>query len=263
MRGFYFPEGSEIKYLVVRDADFTKASLAGDWIQECTFDKVIFEGAKLTDISEHGNTFIRCSFADTSFVQAGLGYDGTSCNQCKFERAKFGKAVFIRAEFDDCRFLNCDLKGVDFNASSFTNCTFDGRLEGVWFRGGFELASDLKEFGTPRKNTMKNVSFAEASLWGVNFSNHCDLSSIIIPSDGKHELYDDWELRLSLLAKTAESWSDPDRKETDIFVKSYLTHAEEQRWFLLNHEEIMEEFGAALGRKILDTLGKDGSTGRA
>ena len=238
----------------VRLADFSEASLEHTWIENCIFENVCFDHADLSQMSDLGNSFKNCTFVGTSFVEAGIGYDGSSYDNCKFNQANFRRAVFARAEFNNSRFINCKLKGVDFNASSFVDCEFTGKLEDVWFRGGFAFDGDIREFGVPRKNTMANVSFKNASFWWGNFTNGCDLSSIILPSEGSYRLYTDWKNRLEALKQKVEEWPPEERAKANIFVESYLVHASDQYWFLLNLDDIVEYYGNRLAGKIIDTL---------
>ncbi len=186
--------------------------------------------------------------------EAAIGHKGTSYHDCVFDRTDFRKAMFIRAEFDKCMFRNTKSKGIDFNASSFVNCSFHGKLEDVWFRGTFPLRDMMAEFGFPRKNQMENINFEEASLWSVTFSNDCDLSTIVMPSSGEYRKYCNWEKRLVALDKKASELTAEDRKEAKVFASSHLVHARDQDWFILNCEEIIEEFGEQLGRWIIETL---------
>jgi fluoroquinolone resistance protein len=178
VRGLQVPDGMRILSRHVKDADFSWGFIRLAWIQNCVFENVRFDNATI-DTADHGNRFTGCSFVGTSF-QDGIGYRGSSYNNCRFEKVDFRRSVFTRADMNDCIFSDCKLKGVDFNASSFVNCMFEGKLEDVWFRGGFPLPVNVTDFGEPRPNRMQGVSFANASLWGITFSNGCDLSSVVV-----------------------------------------------------------------------------------
>lgn len=129
----------------------------------------------------------------------------------------------------------------------------------VWFRGTYQIASDRDRFGEPRPNKMERVSFKEASLWGTMFSNGCDLSTVTIPDDGNHVLYSDWPDRLEGVRRASTSWPDEERAEASMYVKSHLVHAGDQRWNIVNTEEIREEFSCA-GEKIVSALNRGPST---
>jgi hypothetical protein len=146
------------------------------------------------------------------------------------------------------------LHGVDFGASSFVHCEFSGKLQSVWFRGGFPLESDIQHFGVPRKNVMASVSFEKASLWGMTFSDHCDLSTIVMPSEGSYRLYNEWHNRLERLKQEIDNWPHELQREAHIFADVYLVHAEDQDWYLLNCDEVIIDEGEELGTRIINAL---------
>jgi uncharacterized protein YjbI with pentapeptide repeats len=124
-----------------------------------------------------------------------------------FDRSQFRRASFIRAEFDHCTFHNCNLKSMFFMASSFVESSFEGILDDIVFQGGYSYPTDEAQFGTARKNTMEHVSFKKATLHYVDFRCHCDLSTVVLPEDGKHFLYDDWYGRLDSTKNVVLTWS--------------------------------------------------------
>ncbi|WP_108246748.1 pentapeptide repeat-containing protein [Muricauda brasiliensis] len=247
----------KINRLRVTDADFTESSFSSSFINKSVFQNSIFGKVDFTDFSDSGNEYKACLFSRCRFQKSAIGYKGSNYVNCTFESCNFSGAVFIRGEFDNCKFLNCNLKNIDFNGSSFTNCTFEGKLEGVWFRGGYGFEQDIKEFGKPRKNKMSNVSFENATLIGVNFSNDCELSSVKLPLVGKYKLFDDWNYRLEKLSKEIENWPEQKRNEANIFVSSHLVHSKKQKWFILNIEEVIDDFGKEVTNEMIYILAKD------
>lgn len=253
-RGFHIDEYMMVKNVTSCDLDLSHCSLSSLWIENCTFENVNFRNADLRGISDLGNTFKNCFFTGTKFQTACLGYKGSSYRNCTFDAAKFNRAVFTRAEFDECSFINCKLKGVDFKASSFVDCAFVGKLDDVWFRGGFPLESLITEFGQPRRNRMMNVSFQDAILHDITFSDCCDLSTIVVPREGNYRHYSSWKKRLEKLVHTIPLWPENERSEATIFFSSYIRHADHQDWYLLNVEDIEQEFSKVLAAKIIDVL---------
>lgn len=244
----------KIVKLEIEKADLSHSSFYGSWIEKSILKDVFFEKTGFEEISDKGNLFENISFINCKFNKAGLGYDGSQFVNCKFERTGFTGAVFIRSEFQGCVFDCCKLNGVDFNASSFEECSFIGKLDGVWFRGKYPLASNVKEFGEAIKNQMKNVSFEEAILEGVNFSNECDLSNVQIPKTGRYQIFDNWASRLKKLKTKIGGWPMLQRMEAEIFTDSYLVHAKTQDWFLINIEEIEQGFGVDVAQNIITVL---------
>ena len=218
------------------------------------FEDVRFNNAEMSGVADHGNIFKDCRFEETTFRKAVVGYRGSAYQGCLFDGSEFRRSSFVRPEFDDCQFAHCRLKGVDFNASSFVHCSFAGVLEDVWFRGEFPMPSAAKQFGNPRRNEMKKVSFENAELHDLTFSDRCDLSSIVLPTRGDYRLYGSWKARLDRLGSLGERWSSRDRGEVQTFVYSYGVHAKKQDWWLINCEDVRKEYGQELGNQILQGL---------
>lgn len=75
-----------------------------------------------------------------------------------------------------------------------------------------------------------------------------------MPSEGDYRKLSDLGEGLKAVAATAEGWAPEQRAEAQVFVNSYTAVAENQRWFILNCDEIREEFGVELGDKIISAL---------
>ena len=244
----------EINGILTENADFSFSKFNSSWIKGSRFKGVKFENCDFSEISDFENEYTDVEFSKSKFHRAALGYKGSSFTQCRFDYTAFSQAVFIRGEFDHCIFSNCKLKGCDFNASSFESCKFIGKLDSVWFRGGFALGSDELHFGKPKKNRMKNVSFEDAELVGVTFSNNCDLSTIKLPEQGIYHLFDHWNERLHWVRSSIDKWPKDQRDKVDLFVYVHSVHSKTQDWYLLNEEEIQHEYGQTVGKSIIDCL---------
>jgi fluoroquinolone resistance protein len=254
LRYLSLSDQTELRKIVFRNADLSVVQFNGAWIERCTFENIRSDGGAWKNVAEHGNTFMDCTFIKTDFRDAILGYKGSQFHRCKFADANFQRSQFIRPEFNDCVFKDCHFGNVDFNASSFERCEFSGEVRSVWFRGGFALPSQSERFGTPRPNRMLNVSFAHATLVDVTFSNHCDLSSVVPPSDSDHRLFRDWKSCLLKLQSTVQSWPNDERMAGELFCKTHLTHAQAQESYILSFIDLMEVYGT-VAPKIWDSLG--------
>lgn len=254
LRGLILPERTELRRITFRFADFTGAILKHTMFELSVFSDVCFDNGAFQMAAVGGGTFEKCSFRNTNFRRAVLGYRGTRFTQCLFERADFIQTGFIRPEFDDCCFDNCIFSGVDFRGSSFERCEFRGEVRGVWFRGGFPLASFTERWGEPRSNRMNFVSFKHAKLMDITFSDHCDLSSIIPPEDGRHAVFDRWPERIKSVFELSRAWSEPSKKQGENFYTSYETHARKQDWYLMGVDELMNQFGKEPGMRIWQGL---------
>lgn len=171
--------------------NFTAADLRGLRLTGAGFDDCVFDAANLSAMRQWRSTFEDCTFVRTDLSDAAFGADGAHYRRCLFDRAVFTGASFIRPEFSECSFQSCKLKGTDFNMSRFEQCSFSGKLSDVRFNGNIDDALRVKAFGRARPNEMCNVDFSEAVFDYVSFDNGCDLSTVVLPSDGWHVLLTD------------------------------------------------------------------------
>ncbi|SHM02948.1 pentapeptide repeat-containing protein [Myroides odoratimimus] len=243
-----------IRKLKVCDADFSFSMFNDCWVEKSLFERCYFEKVDFSSFSDHGNIFKECVFKNCKFNGAVVGYDGTKFLECEFIQCNFPKAIFIRPEFVGVFFKNSRIKGLDFNASSFEECDFEGQLNDIWFRGGFPLKSDDKEFGSPKKNEMKNVSFVNAELHDLTFSDHCKLLNVKINTSGKYYKFDRWSERLLLMKESISNWNVEEQREIEIFINVYSVHAQNQEWYILNIEDVEREYGKEIAYKIVSFL---------
>jgi uncharacterized protein YjbI with pentapeptide repeats len=206
-------EESKIKNCECTNIDFSFSSFKNCWIENSLFEKCLFKKVDFSDFSDHKNNFNECTFIECNFNSSGIGYDGSEFLECIFDNCKFTKTIFNRPEFIGVIFKNCRIKNIDFNASSFEDCSFEGELDDVWFRGGFPTKSQVEYFGEPKVNKMKNVSFENAELRDLTFSNNCDLSLVKINPSDKYYKFDNWKKRLEVLKSESSIWGDKEKKK--------------------------------------------------
>lgn len=225
--------------------DFSKSSFAHSnriyWIENRIFINSIFYKTIFRALSEHGNEFYSCMFENINFKNAIIGYDSSCYTYCTFKKVKFG--AFIKPQFRDCKFINCDFYDVDFQASNFENCEFIGNLDNVWFRGGFPTESLKKEFGNAKQNKMLNVSFEDAILHDVTFSDNCDLSTVLFPKQGKYLFFDNWDEQLDLIMnECTANKSMTIRNDIVSFVEIHKVHSANQKYYILNVVDLLKEY---------------------
>jgi uncharacterized protein YjbI with pentapeptide repeats len=261
VRGLVLPERSDLRRITFKSADLTGSVLRRIWFEGSIFVDVVFDDASLRTISEARDTFERCRFLRTSFRDAVIGHHGSRFKDCHFEKADFMQASFIRAEFNECCFDNCTFSGVNFQASSFERCEFRGEVRGVWFHGEYQISSILEQFANPRPNRMTSVSFKNATLFDVNFSDGCDLSSVLPPEDGRHALFDRWQERVKLLFEQSRAWPEPCRRQAEIFYESVRskpnadgTLPKPQEWYLIALDDLANQHGRESGMRIWEAL---------
>lgn len=254
LRGLSLPEGITLRGQAVHSVDLGGATLVGTWLETCTFVDVVFDNVAAMEVADHGNRFKDCSFSKTDFRVARLGYRGSQFLRCTFVKANFRRAGFIRPEFDDVDFTDCRLQGVDFNGASFRRCTFSGEVRDVWFRGGYGFPGQYDSFGRPRHNTMEDVSFENARLSGVTFSDGCELGTVKLPLDGSCYRFDRWRERLERLRDIGETRAAEEREEIMAFCYVHLVHAATQDAYILSEPELRAEYGERTAREILGQL---------
>lgn len=206
----------------------------------------------MTDFIDRDNTFEACTFVRADLRGSSIGYLGSLYQGCNFDWARLAGASFIRP-----RFVRCSFKGhfreVDFGASSFRDCKFSGRLEGGWFRNGFQHPELTKEFGKAEINRMDGVDFTDAVLWGVSFSGDVDLSNVKLPADGQHVLFKDWPASFERVRRTST-------RETAIqsalegFVEIFAGSARRQHHYILNTAFVASVVGAEGARFVIERL---------
>lgn len=243
-----------VKMCEFQNVDFSFSSFKNSWVENNIFENCRFSKVDFSDVSDHNNNFKGCFFSDCKFNSAAIGFGGTRFYKCILENCKFSKTIFTRPEFVEVVFKNCKIKNIDFNASSFENCSFEGELNDVWFRGSFPLKSDEEYYGYPKLNEMKNVSFENADLKDLTFSDNCDLSTVKIKQSDDYYKFDKWKERLLCLLKSSESWTEKEKKEAKIFTDTYLVHASFQQWYIVNKTDVIEEHGNELALKIINQL---------
>ncbi|MDF3059386.1 MAG: hypothetical protein K0R17_3601 [Rariglobus sp.] len=254
LRGLVLSPNVTMRRVQMKKVDLTGASFNKAWLEACYFEEVFFNDISAMGIADHGNRFVGCSFVGANLKEAALGYRGSKFQRTTFVEADFRRTVFIRPEFDWVTFSDCRLEGADFNASSFSQCAFSGNVKDVWFRGGFALPGDVDQFGSPRVNKMTGVSFERARLSGVTFSDGCDVSTITLPGDGSCIRLDRWRFRLEKLLEFAATRSREERKEIEIFCRSYLVHAPFQDEYIISTRDVYADYGEVVAPIILEGL---------
>lgn len=254
-RGFPFQEAisqsqdqhRDVVGWAFREVDFSQADFSNLSFVNCTFENVLLDKSNHRGGSEHGCRFTGSSFAGADLRQRVIGYDGSVYHGCDFGNSDLRGTAFIRPEFNDCRFERSVLQGVDFNGSSFESCTFSGTLHSVWFRNGFPSRRHRKLFGTPRPNHMANVDFSEAELRDVVFTGGIDLSTVSIPTDGRHHLFDRWNSRLRCaLDRLSDTQINEDNDVADLlrFLLRQAEGKQVQKWYILNVDDLRNLAGA-------------------
>lgn len=169
--------------------DFSYADFSGRYMRKCEFYDCIFDNVKMLDIQEE-----QCSFRDCIFRKGiyggSLGEGESHYENVQFQSVKMHGTQMWWPNFEDCLFQNCNLRGTDFGGARFKNVKFVGKVDNVWFRG--KVPDRYKEDCRWRPEIDERwdqvfpmeVDFSEATLSDLTISNLCDLSEVVLPSDG-------------------------------------------------------------------------------
>ena len=232
--------------------DLVGADLDGlDWSRS-TFRETDFSRANMQGFIDRGNVYQKCLFINSNLSGATMGFDGSHFVDCKFEGTKFQRTTFVRPTFERCSFA-ADLNNVNFEASAFVECSFAGRIESGWFRNGYQHFALVETFGKPPTNTMANVDFSDAILWGVGFSGNLDLSTVIMPRDGKHYFFDRWPYRLRRLSVTSPADAGLSRAVEE-FLAIFGPSAEHQHQYIVYEGFLEHTLGKTAAEFVLREL---------
>jgi uncharacterized protein YjbI with pentapeptide repeats len=159
-------------------ADFGELCFYDADLRDCLFDKAIFRDLKLW------RTHVRnCSFRAAKLAHAGLGplddgvaneYASVDFGAADLRRISCRHGTFVDVDFSDAKLLD-----IDFDASTFTRCTFAGRLARIIF---WEQPPNSER---PVRNDMEDVDFSQAELHWVEFRG-LRLDRVTLPSGNGH-----------------------------------------------------------------------------
>jgi uncharacterized protein YjbI with pentapeptide repeats len=241
LRGITFEYKTSLKKMKWENIDFSYANFNHMLLLDSVVENVIFDGIDGTEFCIYSSTFRNCRFTKANLNYSGFGAHGGLYENVIFDQATFKQARFDCPVFSHCAFLNCKLGGVDFDASHFVHVRFTGKVTNVWFRGQSAYESDLakhKKAGHGLNPMI--VDFSDAELWGVTISHYCDLSRVILPTDGNHYLFTNWyNVLMELDKRIDQEFSDPTwRSAAHDFVWVYKGHAKKQAMEILNVKNI-------------------------
>ena len=168
--------------------DFSYADISRRHIERCKFYDCIFENTMMRNIDEEKNVFVNCVFRK-GIYGGSLGMGESDYKDVQFHSVKMHRTQMWWPNFENCLFYDCNLRGTDFGGAHFKNVKFVGKIEGVWFRG--KRPDRYKENCKWRPEIDERweqilpmgADFSEAALSNLTFSDSCDLSEVVLPSD--------------------------------------------------------------------------------
>lgn len=254
LRGIYFENKTILKKVEIKNIDFSYSNFNCLLLDQCRIENIIFDMCDCVEMVQYGCYFEKCRFTKTKFLNAGFGIDGGKYKNILFEESNFEGAFFYYPDFEDCTFMNCKMEGVDFSASHLIDVKFIGKLDDVWFRGESPIPKTQKKMKeTGRGLNPMIVDFADADLWFITFSDHCDLSRVIMPKDGEHYLINNIKKVIQYLEVDAEKIIDmKHHKFVKEFIAMYKSHIVKQDMVIINFKELISNAQYYMGKESTD-----------
>lgn len=246
-------EHNMISRLIAKNIDFSHSNFKHSRFYNSVFENCYFNSADFTDSSTHGGNQTDCTFENSKFNLASIGHDNTKYIRVLFRKCNFIRSGYVVPEFWSCQWIDCKLTGVNFEGSFFKDCNFEGKVSDVWFHGYYTGVLDNVK---GRKNEMENVSFENATISSLNFSDNCCLKTVKIPQNGSCYKYSNWIQKLTRLEIEVKKWEGESFINGDRFIKVFLEIAKltNQNWYILDTAWIETRFGKIPSEKIIQSL---------
>ena len=176
--------------LILTDLSFERYDFSGALFGETTWIDCRFSHCIFSNLRFLCSRFVGCKFHRTNFIDCqndaiflDLGRDKRcEFDECRFIRGEFVITVLYYPSFSKC-FFKLDMNLIDFQGSQFSDCTFEGRLNGVTFRGRKDPSRSpvFRDGKEVPENTMMNVDFTKSKLELVHFRDSIDLTNCLFP----------------------------------------------------------------------------------
>lgn len=161
----------------ILDVDFSRARLDFSVWDNCDFERIIFDRARLQNIRFFGCRFIDCTFRSTDLKNSSfsVGRNGseTQVISTRFEKSDFRGASCNNPIFRLTTFHNCRLDGFVFDSAMSDRVVFAGDYHELTFRG---LPGELE------RNRLQ-IDLSEARLKWLNADDGIDLRLVKLPND--------------------------------------------------------------------------------
>lgn len=182
LRGLHFSSPVNCTRIRASEVDMSHSYLHAWRFTKCEFVDCSFHGADISSALDRNSCWTNVDFSKACFRDSVIGLGCSRYHGCIFVDTDFRGTAFVSPVFDSCVFsAGKGMSGVDFNASSFRNCVFSGKVDDVVFRNGYILPTDEKQYGRCEPNLMDQVDFTEATLSYIAFSGGVPLDRIEIP----------------------------------------------------------------------------------
>ena len=90
---------------------------------------------------------------------------------------------------------------------------------------------------------MLNVSFEDAILHDVTFSDDCDLSTVLFPKQGMYLFFDNWDEQLNMIMNEGTANQSMTIKNDIVsFVEIHKVHSANQKYYILNVVDLLKEY---------------------
>ncbi len=245
-RALHLSSGEEISGATFASPDLSSCRLDDVSIRNCRFDGGKSHKGRFARFVDDGNVWRDFSFVSCDFSQGSFGYGGSIFYDCTFDRCKLMEVSGFRAKFVRCRFERCKWGGVDWKACRFSDCDFIGRVEDSWFRGRFGTKHEERSYGKATGSPILGVDWSLAELRNVFFSHGVDLSTVVLPKDGRLIRFSNIHKVIENVRRAGDNGALTNLVEVGVFVRLFSAAAFEQRWWIFDVEELEDEFGKGI-----------------
>ncbi len=259
---FKFVRSTIFTGLTLSSIDFSRANLEKTVWEDCVFDNCLFDHTRFVNVRLWGCSIKNSRFESSDIRETLLGGGNAqnlgSLENVDFHDGKFSQVSFSYPAITGCHF-RCDMKVVNFHGSRFKDCSFDGVLELVAFRGR-AIPNSNEQYMQGRdipENRMENIDFSNAFFKDVVFEDAVNLTGCVWPKDGGIFLVKNAHKVFPAALRIIESeWSGEHRRIASFIIKEYYIREIKcgQTQFVIKSEYLTKTFGKEYSDKFTSLL---------
>jgi uncharacterized protein YjbI with pentapeptide repeats len=237
----------------LKRVDLSEALLDFCVWNNCHFQQVSFDRAKLRNVRFFGCVLDGCSFRSTDLSDASfsVGRNGAETHiiNTSFEKANFGGASCHNPVLKATQFVNCKLGKFVFDSPLCDGVTFVGKYKELTFRG---------TPGERGRNNLK-VDLTKADVFWFDADHGLDLTWVKLPADASCMLITDRLRAVEVLAKALESEGGEAAKKVAKVLRYVFSDAgvspddPAQKMFLISRR-MVEDFADEPGEKVVEQI---------
>jgi uncharacterized protein YjbI with pentapeptide repeats len=262
------PMNTELRDLLVRNVDFSRATFQRVFFYSCQFENCKFDQSTLNDITfSDGCEMNGCSFTGASVEQ--FNCIEIDFLRCTFEKTKWkGRYNFFRKiRIVECAFEG-PLKSIDFGGAIIEDTRFKGLLHEVKFHGWRSYngqhprlvrhGDSTEWLETPFEmvpQKMKGVDFSEADLRMTELTDYCYLQQAVLPPITSHCVFEQSVAMLEALKKEiTKAFAKGDQDNVLRYVGVFYAPHPTQPHAICNIADLSERLGTENGHRLYEII---------